>query len=183
MSGAHPSGRRHVGLLAKLGAVVLGMFGFGYALVPVYNVFCDITGLNGKTGTAGADDVASYEVDTSRTVTVEFVASRNRSVASWVFEPVKAEMEVHPGQVYTTHFYAENDTGHDVVAQAVPSVAPSQAARHFNKTECFCFTQQTFEAGEGRTMPVSFVIDPRLSGRVEQVTLSYTLFDTQTAMR
>ena len=160
----------------KLALFVIAMFGFGFALVPLYNVFCDITGLNGKTRVADEAAVMAYEVDTSRQITVEFMTSLNQGLR-WEFEPEVPKMKVHPGKVYTVQFFARNLMGEDVVGQAIPSVAPNVASRYFNKTECFCFTQQLFHAGEGRDMPVSFVIDPRLPADVTTVTLSYTFFD------
>lgn len=170
-------------LVAKLAFVVLAMFGFGFAMVPIYDVLCDITGLNGKTGQLSTEAVSQFTVDADRTITVEFLANLNESLG-WEFKPEVAKMAVHPGKVYTTHYYARNKTGRRVVGQAVPSVAPNAAASHFNKTECFCFTNQTFEAEEGRSMPVSFVIDPRLPARIRTVSLSYTFFDvTQMAKK
>jgi cytochrome c oxidase assembly protein subunit 11 len=160
----------------KLAVFVIAMFGFGFALVPLYNVFCDITGLNGKTGVVDADVAESYQVDMSREITVEFMTSLNQDMR-WEFEPEVPKMKVHPGKVYTVQFFARNLTDRDVVGQAIPSVAPNQASRYFNKTECFCFTQQLFHAGEGRDMPVSFVINPKLPASVTTVTLSYTFFD------
>lgn len=156
--------------------VVVGMFGFGFALVPIYDVFCEITGLNGKTGSVQAQEAQRLNVDESRLVTVEFVANLNQSM-NWEFRPEVHKLQVHPGKIYTTQFYAHNKNNRDMVGQAIPSVAPSRAAAHFNKTECFCFTQQVFKAGEGRLMPVSFIVDPALPPEVETVTLSYTFFD------
>ena len=160
----------------RLLLVALGMFGFGFAMVPFYDVFCEWTGLNGRTadGPAAAID---YQADTDRTVTVEFVASVNEDLP-WEFHPEVVRMQVHPGQAYTTQFYAKNRTQYAMVGHAVPSVAPGVAARHFKKTECFCFTEQRFEGGEGRWMPVRFVVDPELPDKYEVVTLSYTFFDS-----
>ncbi len=173
----------HTRLLVKLVFVVVAMFGFGFAMIPLYNVLCDITGINGKTGTLTADQAAQFKTDENRTVTVEFVANLNQSL-NWEFRPNVKKMQVHPGKVYSTSFYAQNKMGRRMVGQAVPSVAPHEAAAHFSKTECFCFTNQTFEAGEGRDMPLRFVIDPRLSDRVNTVSLSYTFFDiTKTALK
>lgn len=164
------------GTSLKLAAVVVGMFGFGFALVPIYNVICDITGLNGKTGVVGEQRAGTYGVDESREITVQFVANLNQSLA-WDFEPTDLTMNVHPGKVYTTSYVARNNYGQDMVGQAVPSVMPNKAARYFNKTECFCFTNQRFAAGERREMPVRFVIDPAVPADVKTVTLSYTFFD------
>jgi cytochrome c oxidase assembly protein subunit 11 len=170
-------------LLVKLVVVVVGMFGFGFAMIPLYNVLCDVTGINGKTGTLTAEQAGQLIADETRTVTVEFIANLNQSL-NWEFRPNVRKMQVHPGKVYSTSFYARNKTGKRMVGQAVPSVAPNEAAAHFSKTECFCFTTQTFESGEGRDMPLRFVIDPRLSEDINTVSLSYTFFDiTQTALK
>lgn len=158
----------------RLATVVVAMFGFGYALVPLYDVLCDITGLNGKTGVVQAADVVE-PVDTSRLVTVQFTGTVN-SRLPWAFTPTQRELRVHPGQIYEASFEARNLTDRAVVGQAVPSVAPLQAATYFNKTECFCFTQQTLQAGETRTMPLRFVLDRDLPPGVTTVTLSYTFF-------
>ncbi len=166
----------------RLAVVVVGMFGFGFLMVPIYNVFCDLTGLNGNTTqvkTASSD--LSYAVDQSRTVKVQFVANLNEQM-QWAFEPAVFEMEVHPGQAYTTEFYAKNLRPETMIGQAIPSVMPSQASLHFHKTECFCFIQQSFAGNERRVMPVTFVIDPKLPRKVHTVTLAYTFFDiTQSA--
>lgn len=158
---------------------VVGMFGFGFAMVPLYSVFCDITGINGKTG--GRVAVAVTEPDMDRTVTVEFIASVNQSMP-WDFRPEVTSMEVHPGKMYRATYYARNRTDRAMVGRAVPSVTPGVAARHFKKTECFCFTEQRFSAGEGRDMPVMFMVDRELPEEIEVVTLSYTFFDNQKAL-
>lgn len=160
----------------RLWLAALAMFGFGFALVPLYDVFCEWTGLNGRTASGPAADV-DHAVAEDRLVTVEFIASINENLP-WDFRPEVARMQVHPGQVYTTRYFARNRTGEAMVGHAVPSVSPGSAARHFQKTECFCFTEQRFEGGEGRWMPVQFVVAPELPGRFEVVTLSYTFFDS-----
>jgi cytochrome c oxidase assembly protein subunit 11 len=162
-------------LLLRMVVVVVAMFGFGFAMVPIYNVICDITGLNGKTGVLNAADVDG-KVDVSRTVTVEFIANLNETMP-WEFRPTVTRMEVHPGAVNTTSYYARNKTDHVMVGQAIPSVMPGKAAQHFNKTECFCFTQQRFEAGQEMDMPVRFVVDRDLPADIKVMTLSYTFFD------
>jgi cytochrome c oxidase assembly protein subunit 11 len=150
------------------------MAAFGFALVPIYDVFCDITGLNGKTNSEAAV-VTDSRVDMERTVTVELVATLNAS-APWEFAPKTAKIRVHPGEFYQTSFFARNLTNETLVGQAIPSVAPGRAAKHFQKIECFCFSQQSFEPGEGRDMPLTFRIDPNLAADVSTVTLSYTFF-------
>ena len=163
-------------IVRRLLLVVVGMFGFGFALVPLYNVFCDITGLNGKTSSRAAS-LQDLQVDEDRTVTVEFLASVNENLA-WDFASQVAKLRVHPGKPYTVSYSARNRADRAVVGHAVPSVAPGIAAQYFKKTECFCFTDQLFQAGEHREMPVTFVIDPALPEKVEVVSLSYTFFDT-----
>ena len=158
----------------RLAVVTALMFGFGYALVPLYDIFCDITGLNGKTGVVQADTLDG-QVDQSREVVVEFVANVNSALA-WEFRPMTTRMRVHPGKIYQTNFYARNLSRHATVGQAVPSVTPGVAAKYFNKTECFCFTRQEFDGGEGREMPVSFVVGTELPKNIRTVTLAYTFF-------
>lgn len=167
----------------RVAAVAVAMFGFGYLLVPLYDVFCEITGLNGKTGRESEAAVAvRYQPDLSRTITVQFVANNNVGMP-WEFGPVVASMDIHPGKIYETAFTARNPTAHDMVGQAVPSVAPNKAARYFNKTECFCFNQQPLAAGESKEMPLRFIVDPNLPKDVQTLTLAYTVFDvTQVAM-
>jgi len=159
----------------KFAAVVVGMFGFGFALVPLYNALCDAIGLNGKVRMQAAV-AAPVEVDESRLVTVEFVTTVNGG-RPWKFQAEQPKIQVHPGKLYTVNFYAQNTQEHDVVAQAVPNVAPMEAARHLRKTDCFCFNNQPFKAGEEKHMPVVFMLDPELPKDVDTVTLSYTFFD------
>ena len=161
----------------RLAVVVLAMFGFGYALVPLYDVLCEITGLGGRTGVveAGALDGA---VDTSRTVKVQFLGTVN-SQLPWEFRPNVASMQVHPGQVYEATYFARNLSEAATVGHARPSVAPSVASLHFNKTECFCFVEQEFAPGEGRDMPVRFVLSRDLPADIATVTLSYTFFNSR----
>lgn len=162
---------------AKIFAMVaLGMFGFGFVLWPLYDIICEYTGFLGKTGSeAVAQSELKGGVDTSRTVTVEFLANVS-GYAPWEFQPIVRRMQVHPGEFYQTSYLAENLTDRVLSGQAVPSVAPPQASLHFQKIECFCFTQQEFQPGEKKDMPVVFRIDPELSTRVSTVTLSYTFF-------
>ena len=162
-------------MVLKLAGLTVAMFGFGFLLVPIYEVFCDITGLGGRTSGEAAQHVA-VAPDTSRSVRVEFVASVNAN-GPWEFRPAVASMTVHPGEMYTTTDWARNMRDLDVIGHAVPSVAPGSAARYFTKTECFCFTEQQFGPNEGRDMPVIFIIDPDLPAHVDTVTLSYTFFD------
>lgn len=165
----------HRRLVYRLILLVVAMFGFGFMLVPLYDVICDITGLNGKTGRATAEQVTQGP-DLGREITVKFVASINE-VAPWIFSPNDKELKVHPGGVYTTSYYAENKTNRMLVGQAAPSVSPREASLYFKKMECFCFTRQPFEPNEGRDMPVQFVIDRDIPSHVNTVILSYTFFD------
>ncbi|MBU2869523.1 cytochrome c oxidase assembly protein [Colwellia sp. E2M01] len=159
----------------KLLLVVLAMFGFGFALVPLYDVFCDITGLNGKTNTSAATYDAS-SIDESRTVRVQFI-TRNAQGVPWKFEPVQNEIEVHPGEMKFVSFYAKNNANNDIVGQAVPSVSPGRAANYFHKIECFCFTHQPLGAGMDVEMSLQFYVDLELPDDIKTLTLSYTLYD------
>ncbi|MGH8455113.1 MAG: cytochrome c oxidase assembly protein [Nevskiales bacterium] len=168
---------RHLRLTAQLSVVVIGMFAFGYAMVPLYKLLCDIAGINGQRSDAMKIEAAQLPaVDATRSVTVEFLTTLNNGM-DWEFRTEQRKLRVHPGELTTVNFYARNNTGADKVAQAVPSVAPVTASQYLRKTECFCFTQQNFMAGEGRQMPVRFVIDPALPAHVDTVTVSYTFFD------
>jgi cytochrome c oxidase assembly protein subunit 11 len=160
-------------LAVKITAMVVAMFGFGFALVPLYDVFCAVTGFGGKTALAATAVVEAP--DPNRTVRVEFLASVARG-APWIFEPEVSHLEVHPGQVYETHYRARNLTGAALVAQAVPSVAPGTAARYFHKTECFCFTSQEFQPHEERELKLAFMVATELPPEVDTVSLSYTYF-------
>ncbi|MCK0106693.1 cytochrome c oxidase assembly protein [Marinobacter sp. S0848L] len=156
-------------------AGVVGMFAFGFALVPLYDVFCDITGINGKT--SGRYEAGTGEqVDENRTVTVQFLASNGPGM-TWEFRPVVRSVTVHPGEPMTVKFFAANPTGNDMVGQAVPSLSPSEGTLYFHKTECFCFNQQPLEAGESVEMPLVFIVDPELPEHITKLTLSYTLYD------
>lgn len=162
-------------VVKRLGVVVLAMFGFGFALVPLYDVFCEVTGLNGKTGRIEMEEALSQMVDEDRLVTVEFLATVNNELP-WEFKPAVRRLNVHPGEVTEVSYYARNRTAETVAGQAVPSLAPGLAARYFNKTECFCFTRQTLGPGEEKNMPLRFVVDPELPEDVRTVSLSYTFF-------
>lgn len=162
-------------LIIKLFMVPIVMFGFGYMMVPLYNVFCDVTGLNGKTGAISTANASQLVADTERSIKVEFLSNVNEN-GLWQFKPKQTSMLVHPGKPYTTTYTATNERNKAVVSQSIPSVAPSKAAAHFNKTECFCFTEQRFQANETRNMPVTFVVDNNVPEDVDTITLSYTLF-------
>ncbi len=159
----------------KLVLVVFAMFGFGFALVPLYDVFCDITGLNGKTNTEAATALIDG-VDESRTVTVQFI-SRTAQGIPWQFAPMTNEISVHPGEMKLVKFYAKNESTRDIIGQAVPSVSPGVAAVYFQKIECFCFNHQPLKAQEEVEMALQFYVDPELPEDVKTLTLSYTLYD------
>ena len=159
----------------KLSLIPILMFGFGFALVPLYDVFCDITGINGKTGRVEASTIDTSREDTSRTIEVRFLASTNAGLP-WSFEPVVKKMEVHPGKLYEALYRVRSTSEAPTTGQAIPSVSPGLAAEHFNKTECFCFTKQELAGFESRDMPLRFIIDSGISENIEQITLSYTFF-------
>ncbi|TBV03305.1 cytochrome c oxidase assembly protein [Phytopseudomonas dryadis] len=161
-------------LVVRLSLVVVGMFAFGFALVPIYDVMCQAFGINGKT--AGAYRAGAGPVDEARQVRVQFLAT-NAAGMAWEFGPQGDEVTVHPGATTQMLFIAHNPTERPMTAQAVPSVAPSKAAAFFHKTECFCFTQQVLQPGERIEMPVRFIVDRDLPRDVHHLTLAYTLFD------
>ena len=165
-------------LTLTLLVVVAGAFGFGYALVPLYDVFCEITGFGGRTNATAA--VVQEAPDLSREIRVEFVTTVN-SYAPFELAADVDSMTVNPGKMYFATFTAKNLSTDDKVAQAVPSVAPVSAAEHFVKIECFCFTNQEFAANEERPMPLQFIVDPDLPDYVDTITLQYTFFDTARA--
>ncbi len=175
----------NVNMVGKLVVITIGMFAFGYALIPIYKHICEMTGINILTlserqvpgnGVAGKDArlPANSQVDLTRTITVEFDANAR---GPWDFKPATRSVQVHPGELATVMYEFQNTQNRRMAAQAIPSYAPAQAAPHFNKLECFCFNQYTLEPGEKKQWPVSFVIDPKLSKDVRTITLSYTFFE------
>jgi cytochrome c oxidase assembly protein subunit 11 len=167
--------RENRNMTLKLLAIAAGSFGFGFALVPLYNVLCSVTGYGDQAKLL--EKVTAIEhPDLSRTVTVQFLADV-ASAGTFEFRPVVRTVEVHPGQLFTAQFYARNLSGRDTLAQAVPSIAPSAVAAYFHKTECFCFSPQHFKLDEGRNMPVRFIIDPALPSHIDLITLAYTFYD------
>lgn len=175
--------RNNRGVL-KTGAIVVACaFMFGFAMVPLYRVVCEhVLGIKLAEGAASASSMVGMVEDTSRTVTVQFVSSVN-SKLPWVFEPERTSIDVHPGKLTEVWFDATNNGGEAIVGNAVPSVAPGSASLYFNKTECFCFTEQVLKAGESRRMPVRFFIDPQLPRNVNELTLSYTFYANDAATR
>ena len=172
---ANPNQTKNNKLVLKLAAIVVGMFGFGFALVPLYDVLCDALGINGKPSDT-ASVYEAVEIDESRLITVDFITRINTGMP-WEFKSETRQVKVHPGQLNEVNFYVKNPTNTAIVGQAVPSISPGPAALYMNKTECFCFDQQTLKAGEGRKMPLIFSLDPELPAHVKKVTMSYTLFD------
>lgn len=164
--------------LVKIFAVPLFMFGFGFALVPLYDIYCEITGQNGKTGQIEITAVDEALIDEERLIEVRFLANTRQGLP-WEFQPTVEKMMVHPGKVYETNFLVRSSSNVKTFGQAVPSVSPTQAAAHFNKTECFCFTRQELEARESREMPMQFVIGPNIADDVHEITLSYTFFSSE----
>ncbi|OGA98917.1 MAG: cytochrome c oxidase assembly protein [Burkholderiales bacterium RIFCSPHIGHO2_12_FULL_69_20] len=180
LSGLRRDNRR---MLGKLGVIALAMFGFGYALVPMYRTICDALGINvlsvservTSAGLASASArKANTQVDTSRTITIEFDAN---SRGPWDFKPAVNSLKVHPGEMATVMYQFRNRQDRTMAAQAIPSYAPMQASAHFNKLECFCFNEYTLKPGERKEWPVVFYVDPKLPKDVTTITLSYTFFE------
>ncbi len=162
-------------MLGKLLMVAVMMFGFGYALVPIYKQICELTGINLLTPKdAKVEDIKNTQIDKTRTITVEFDANAQ---GPWRFRPTVGSMQVHPGEMAQVVYEVVNTQARSIDAQAIPSYAPQQASAHFKKLECFCFNQQTLAPNEAKQMPVVFYIDPALPKDVKTITLSYTFFE------
>ncbi len=159
----------------KLALFAVAMFGFGYVLVPLYELACEVTGIGGTTGTISRAEAEADEVDESRLVTVEFDTNVDLSLP-WQFKAKKFKMKVHPGEISEAIFIVENKSDKPVIGRAIPSVAPEIAAKYFDKTECFCFTEQLLEAGESKEMVVRFIVGSELPGDILVMTLSYKFF-------
>jgi cytochrome c oxidase assembly protein subunit 11 len=166
--------KSNTALFLKLNVVAIAMFGFGYALVPLYEKICDATGLR---NIARADEVVNSQVDLSRTVRIEFDANVRK--LPWKFRPLEVVIGVHPGEVRQVMYEIANTTDRPLTGQAIPSYGPRDAAQYFRKIECFCFTTQTLQPGETRQMPVVFVVDPSLPQDMGTITLSYTFFEVE----
>jgi cytochrome c oxidase assembly protein subunit 11 len=160
----------------RLALIVVAMCCFVAALVPIYDLFCEITGLNGKTGEQYVFDEATLRPDTSRLIKVNFLTNTNQGM-TWDFWPQKGAVRVHPGAANTVSFFVKNTTGKPMIAKAIPSLVPSSAAAFFHKTECFCFEQQLLQPGEELEMPMRFIVDRGLPRTVKSIKLSYALFD------
>ncbi len=166
-------------LAGKLSLTAVGMVLFALFVLPaLYNLICDITGLDGRTGRIEKEQALATRPDKTRLIKIEFDANVNGDLP-WEFKPLTKRIEVHPGEVATVSYYAKNLSNRTIVGQAVPYVTPIKVAKYFNKTECFCFTQQKFGPGEDKEMPLRFIVDPDLPKDVSTITLSYTFFDTK----
>lgn len=167
-------------MITRLLATVVAMFAFGFALVPLYEKFCEITGFNGRTSSTAAATADGNYIDTSRLVTVEFHTRVNRGLP-WQFESEVRRMQVHPGETKTVNFTAQNRTSRNMTGQALPSVAPGEAAPYLLKTECFCFQNQPLAAGDTAVMPMQFYLDPDIPNHIRTLTLSYMMYDMSDA--
>lgn len=170
---ARAAANRKLGM--RLLWVVAAAVVFAFALVPLYDVLCRLTGLNGKTENIPAAELATLKADKTRWVTVEFTSSVMPGL-SWNFAPVQSRMQVRPGQVEMAMFVARNNTNQEMAGQAVPSVSPGSASPHFKKIECFCFQRQSLKPGESKEMPLRFYVSPDLPAKVQTVTLSYAFY-------
>jgi len=168
--------RSNLALAVKLGFVALFFVGFGFAMVPMYDVFCELTGLNGKTNKVAMVADKNTQVDLSRSVNVEFL-SHSMPGVGLTFKPDQFSIRIHPGAISRMNYTVTNTSDQVFVGQAIPSITPAVAAQHFEKLECFCFSQQTFQPGETRSMPVVFVVNPKMDRDLGTVTLSYTFFE------
>ncbi len=168
-------------LVKRIALVLAGAFVFTFALVPVYRIACEkVLGIKLQEGPTGQQRVVGMRADEQRMITVQFDGNVN-SALPWGFHPSKLSMQVHPGELYAASYWAKNESDHAIVGNAAPSIAPSRASSYFNKTECFCFTQQTLQAGEQKLMPVRFIVDPALPADVTTLTLSYTFYNNEIA--
>ena len=164
-------------LTRQLWLFAAGAFAFGFALVPLYDVLCDVTGYGDKSKLREASTIVEAP-DENRVVTIEFVTDAP-AFGDWEFRPAANTLDVHPGQLYEAKFYARNLRALPVTAQAIPSIAPLQATKYFHKTECFCFTPQAFDARQERELTVRFIVDPKLPVNIDRLTLSYVMYDAK----
>jgi cytochrome c oxidase assembly protein subunit 11 len=169
------SDRANRKLTRQLWLFAAGAFAFGFALVPLYDVLCDVTGYGDKSKLREASTIVEAP-DENRLITIEFVTDAP-AFGDWEFRPGAATLEVHPGQLYEAKFYARNLRALPVTAQAIPSIAPLQATKYFHKTECFCFTPQAFDARQERELTVRFIVDPKLPRNIDRLTLAYAMYD------
>ena len=185
-SGVHTAGQQsavtpmpdHRQVVKKTLIFCAAAFGFCFAMIPLYSIYCEVTGANGKTGRMNPSAITV--VDRSRLVQIEFLTAVNSGL-SWHFKPELSKLDVHPGELTTAYFVATNDSNEAIVGNAVPSVAPNEASIYFNKTECFCFTEQMLQPGESRRMPVRFIVDSAMPKNITVLTLAYTFYRNETA--
>ena len=181
MSAPTPSTQQNRGVLKVALIVVAAAFLFGFAMVPIYRIACEhVLGIKLAENATSEAKAASFVEDDTRTIRVQFIASVN-SKLPWKFQPEVPSVEVHPGKLSEAWFDATNNAAEAIVGNAVPSVAPNTASLYFNKTECFCFTEQLLKAGESRRMPVRFIVDPKLPKEITELTLSYTFYENTVA--
>jgi cytochrome c oxidase assembly protein subunit 11 len=164
-------------LTRSLWLFAAGSFAFGFALIPLYDVLCDVTGYGDRSKLLEAAQVVETDAALDRSITIELV-SGTAAAGDWEFRPATGDLKIHPGRLYEATFYAKNLRTQPVTAQAVPSIAPLQATQYFQKTECFCFTPQHFDASQTRELTVRFIVDPKLPINIDRVTLAYSMFTT-----
>lgn len=174
----HLAAPDHRKIVKKTLIMCASAFGFCFAMIPLYSIYCEITGANGKTGRINPTAIAA--VDRTRSVQIEFLSAVNSGL-SWQFKPELSKLDVHPGELATAYFVATNDTNEAIVGNAVPSVAPNKASIYFNKIECFCFTEQMLKPGESRRMPVRFIVDSAMPKDITVLTLAYTFYRNENA--
>ncbi len=187
MEQAQPAPQDNARLIRRLLLLVAAAFVFAFAMVPLYNVLCEVTGFNGKTGAPGpardgfsvgglkAGTAPAMVVDATRTVRVEFTGTVMPGLP-WDMRPLTLSLDIHPGELQQVSYLVRNTSDREVTGQAVPSVTPGQAAQHFDKIECFCFSQQTLGPGEAREMPLAFIVKPEVDRDIAHITLSYAFF-------
>jgi cytochrome c oxidase assembly protein subunit 11 len=163
------------GMAVRLGIAAVAMFGFGFALVPLYDVFCEVVGIRAPIEAMAATDIVE-QPEASRAITLELLANTGNS-APWEFRPIADSIEVQTGLLQDTEYFAQNLSGRALSAVATPDIRPIEAAKYFRKIECFCFTEQAFAAGEGRSLAVKFYVDPDLPAHIDRITLAYTLYE------
>ena len=186
MEQVQPAPPNHSRLVARLLLLVAGAFIFAFALVPLYNVLCEVTGFNGKTSAGfaagglktGAAQPPASRVDTGRLIRIEFTGTVMPGLP-WEMRPLKVSLDVHPGELQQVSYLVRNTSDRAITGQAVPSVTPGQAAQHFEKIECFCFDQQTLAPGEAQEMPLAFIVSPEVDRDITHITLSYAFFSTE----
>jgi cytochrome c oxidase assembly protein subunit 11 len=176
MSTASATARANAQLLTKLVVIAAAMFAFGFALVPLYEKICSVTGIR---NILRADHVTprNTQVDTTRAVTVEFDSNTHK--LPWTFRPLAGHLDIHPGELHQVVYEIRNNENRPITAQAIPSYGPQHVAAYFKKVQCFCFEQQTLAPGEVRQMPIVFVVDPELPRDVRTITLSFTFFEIE----